>query len=114
MDPSRFHGEPRGALRALRIGGADNSDITYFIKSRMQRHREQGGTMLEPTADSMTDAQWAEYLSEVLNRLSAHADQLPTDATLRELIEATCEPLGLLLGYFAAGDAENSAQLDLR
>ncbi len=69
--------------------------------------------MPEPTAEFMTDAQWADYLSEVLNRLSSHADQLPTDATLRELIEATCEPLGLLLGYFAGG-AENSGQLELR
>ena len=64
--------------------------------------------MPEPTAEPMTDGQWTDYLSEVLSRLSAHAEQLPADATLRELIEATCEPLGLLLGYFAAGISENS------
>ena len=70
--------------------------------------------MTEPTADPMNDAQWALYLSEVLNRLSAHADELLTDATLRELIEAACEPLGLLLGYFAGGLADDSKQMEIR
>jgi hypothetical protein len=70
--------------------------------------------MSEPITELMNDAQWAEYLSDVLKRLDTHAHQLPAETTLRELIEATCEPLGCLIGYFAAGISGNSDQLEFR
>ena len=59
-------------------------------------------------ADKMNDEEWADYLTGVLKRLSDLADQLPKDAPLHELIEETCEPLGVLIGWFVGG-AENTA-----
>src|SRR6478609_1214361 len=102
MYRSRGYTESRRRAPPFRIGGTDNFRENLFSKNKM--HPSGGESkMPEPTAEPMTDGQWTDYLSEVLSRLSAHAEQLPADATLRELIEATCEPLGLLLGYFAAG-----------
>ena len=70
--------------------------------------------MSEPITELMNDAQWAEYLSDVLKRLDTHARQLPAETTLRKLIEAACGPLGCLIGYFAAGISGNSAEPDFR
>jgi ATP-dependent Clp protease ATP-binding subunit ClpA len=47
-------------------------------------------------------------------RLDTRAHQLPAETTLRKLIEATCEPLGCLIGYFAAGISGNSDPLEFR
>src|SRR5262249_24314492 len=49
--------------------------------------------------------------TEVLRRLTDHGERLPATAPLRELIEETCESLGVLAGYFAGGRAEDSDEL---
>src|SRR5690348_14524449 len=67
--------------------------------------------MPEAISGPTTDPEWAEYLTEVLNRLSDHGERLPTGAPLRELIEDTCESLGILAGYFAGGHYEDSDAL---
>src|SRR5690349_12849804 len=63
------------------------------------------------TTGPATDQEWAEYLTEVLNRLSDHGERLPAGAPLRELIEDTCESVGILAGYFAGGRDEDSDAL---
>ena len=67
--------------------------------------------MPEPTTSPTTDQEWADYLTDVLNRLSDHGERLPAGAPLRELIEETCESIGILAGYFAGGVDENSDEL---
>jgi hypothetical protein len=67
--------------------------------------------MPNPTTNPTTDQEWADYLTDVLNRLSDHGERLPAGTPLRELIEETCESLGILAGYFAGGGAENSDEL---
>src|SRR3954453_9864905 len=68
--------------------------------------------MPNPTTGPRTDQEWADYLTEVLTWLSDHGERLPQGAPLRELIEETCESLGVLAGYFAGGgDAEDSGEL---
>ena len=67
--------------------------------------------MANSTTNPITDQEWADYLTDVLNRLSDHGERLPAGAPLRELIEETCESLGILAGYFAGGVDENSDEL---
>jgi hypothetical protein len=67
--------------------------------------------MPNPTTNPTTDQEWADYLTDVLNRLSDHGERLPTGAPLRGLIEETCESLGVLAGYFAGSGDENSDEL---
>jgi hypothetical protein len=76
------------------------------------RHYDQvEGTMPNPTPNPTTDQEWADYLTDVLKLLSDHGERLPGGAPLRDLIEDTCESLGVLAGYFADGVDGNSDQL---
>ena len=63
------------------------------------------------TTGPTTDQEWADYLTDILNWLSDHGERLPAGAPLRELIEDTCESLGILAGYFAGGRDEDSDAL---
>jgi len=63
------------------------------------------------TTGATTDQEWADYLTDILNWLSDHGERLPAGAPLRELIEDTCESLGILAGYFAGGRDEDSDAL---
>jgi hypothetical protein len=87
---------------------AEATDIVQAVlRGAVQRRRAALHMSASRTSQSsaipINDEEVANRLTELLKLLDAVAEPLPTADALRQTIDDAAEPLGLLLGYFAAG-----------